>query len=104
MQEEDEIEQEATASGQEHSALVDAGVHAQVAAVICGVIGDVSSFSVTWALVLARLLSMAGPARRRVAQAFGDFDECVRIAFLLVCVRLLHEYCRIFLKVQQRWH
>ncbi len=65
---------------QEYSALVEAGVHAQVAAVICGVIGDGSSFCVTWALVLARLLSMAGPARRRVAQAFGDFDECVLIA------------------------
>lgn len=59
-----------------YSALVDAGVHDQVAAIICGVVCEGPGFAVTWALVLARLLTMAGPARRRLAQAFGDSDEC----------------------------
>ena len=62
----------------EYAPLVDAGVHGQVAAVLCGIVAHGSGFSVTWALVLARLLTMEGPARRRLAQTFGDYDdECV---------------------------
>lgn len=59
-----------------YAPLVEAGVHAQVVAVMCGAVCDGCSFPVTWALVLARLLSMESPARRRLSQAFGDSDEC----------------------------
>jgi hypothetical protein len=82
LQDEPEVDTERDLAHPEYVPVVEAGVHEQVAVVICGNVYEGAGLSVTWALVLARLLTMEGPARRRLAQTFGDWDKCVSASIL----------------------